>query len=402
MNLNVATNEQLDEYREKTASVLKIDPFMLDYIWMVDSETGLKNRVLYAKRGAAEVLRQNLGINILSMEPRESSGWLMFTAVGKDAKGRQEIAHGAAYVESQKADKKAHAVMTASTRALRRLTLQFVAGGILDETEVQAQSALLTTPAVSEATLAGSPTVLPPPQAAPSVEPGRDVTKVETLSEKIERIGTELGYAMVDQKANITQVYAEGAEALENMKTPTVEEPKKRTYRRRNQVDIASPGQVSVPPATAKEPEQGASGNGTLSAPALAETPPVKKEKTFTGIDPLPQKVLTGVVVPLQVDSVAPILADSAPVISKEKQEEYRVRLSKYYNDILPKGGMQSSLNVGGPTMKTRKFAHTYAGVSSTKEMTEEHWEDLFEFLDSNANNPKFLVDYIDKALGVA
>src|SRR5579859_1454063 len=89
------------------------------------------------------------------------------------------------------------------------------------------------------------------------------------------------------------------------------------------------------------------------------------------------------------------------PVLSKEKQDEYRGRLSKYYNDVLPKGGMQSSEGIGGPTMKTRKFAAIYTGVADTKLMTEQHWEDLFGFLDANAANPKFLVDYINKTLGV-
>ena len=45
MNLNTASNEELETYRIKTASVLKIDPFMLDFIWMNDPDTGLKNRV---------------------------------------------------------------------------------------------------------------------------------------------------------------------------------------------------------------------------------------------------------------------------------------------------------------------------------------------------------------------
>src|SRR6266850_4893357 len=175
MNLNTATNEQLEEYRQKTASILNIDPLMLDFIWMNDPESGLKNRVLYAKRGAAEVLRQNLNISVLSMEHHESNGWLMFTAIGKDGKGRQEIAHGAAYVEGLKADKKAHSVMTASTRALRRLTLQFVAGGILDETEVQAQSALQDAPTASQAQPIGSLVVIPAPQVSISVMPGKDI-----------------------------------------------------------------------------------------------------------------------------------------------------------------------------------------------------------------------------------
>ena len=89
-------------------------------------------------------------------------------------------------------------------------------------------------------------------------------------------------------------------------------------------------------------------------------------------------------------------------ILPKEKQEEYRTRLSKYYNDILPRGGMQSSESIGGPTMKTRRFAAIHTGVADTKQMTEQHWEDLFEFLDSHASNPKFLVEYINKALGVA
>jgi hypothetical protein len=414
MNLNTATNEQLEEYRTKTAGILKIDPFMLDFIWMNDAETGLKNRVLYAKRGAAEVLRQNLGISILSMEHYESSGWLMFTAIGKDAKGRQEIAHGAAYVEGAKADKKAHSVMTASTRALRRLTLQFVAGGILDESEVQAQSSLSVAPAASEATLAGSPTVIPKIPDSPDTRHAQAFAPVANMGE------------------HIAKVYEDGAKGLEKMRvnqclaippipltTPseTISNENsvrtKRLYRRKNQVDISSPGQqteipagyldtngkitsISVPPATAKDTEQRTVGNEQIHPSALAEpaidavAEHVKESMTIAKI------AVSACAPPVQVNPTPSI------VLSKEKQDEYRTRLSKYYNDILPRGGMQSSESIGGPTMKTRKFAAIHTGVADTKQMTEQHWEDLFEFLDSHASNPKFLVEYINKALGVA
>ena len=428
MNLNTATNEQLEEYRQKTASILKIDPFMLDYIWMNDSETGLKNRVLYAKRGAAEVLRQNLKISILSMVPYESNGWLMFTATGQDGTGRQEIAHGSAYVDGLKADKKAHSVMTASTRALRRLTLQFVAGGVLDETEVQAQSALQGPVAASNAALAGSPAVMPPPQMAPSTMPGKDITPLPSQNET----------PLVNQSENIAKVYAEGAAALAAMSVPkavipeyfdaqnppkegdslqtiadvdpkcqvyvqeNLTEPrKKRQYRRKNQVDIASPGQQTEMPV------------GQIDATGkIIPISPEPVVSTVVEMTVQPEKVALPLAQPISVappqslekqaltteEPVKPVI----PVLSKEKQDEYRTRLSKYYNDVLPRGGMQSSEGIGGPTMKTRRFAAIHTGVADTKQMTEDHWEDLFEFLDANAVNPKFLVDYINKALGVA
>lgn len=440
MNLNTATNEQLDEYRLKTASILKIDPFMLDYIWMSDPETGLKNRVLYAKRGAAEVLRQNLNISVESLVPSVAQdGLLSFMATGKDKTGRQEIAVGSAYVDGLKGDKKAHAVMTAQTRAVRRLTLQFVGGGILDETEVQSQSALQAAPAASEATLAGSPTVMPPPQTTPSDAPGKDITSTSSQNETAPALRqvavvspicvdckqplsahllvnsaltcpTKADIQPAKTSANLEQNPPNQGVSLQgiaDIKTdiPEADEPrKKRQYRRKNQVNIASPGQeLSVPPATAKEPEQSATGNRTeansaLAEPQIAVVIPVKSETVVHSqiVPPTPNYKE-------MAQHSAPPQANPAPsAISKEKQEEYRTRLSKYYNDILPRGGMQSSESIGGPTMKTRKFAAIHTGVADTKQMTEQHWEDLFEFLDSHASNPKFLVEYINKALGVA
>jgi hypothetical protein len=435
MNLNTATNEQLDEYRSKTASILKIDPFMLDYIWMSDPETGLKNRVLYAKRGAAEVLRQNLNINVESLVPSVAQdGLLSFMATGKDKTGRQEIAVGSAYLDGLKGDKKAHAVMTAQTRAIRRLTLQFVGGGILDETEVQSQSAHQAAPAASEATLAGSPTVMPPPQTVPSDAPGKDITSTSSQNETapaprqvavvspvcVDCLQPLSSHTLVNSaltcptKADIqpakTSAISEHSVSqnpsnqgvtLQEISAnqpdikadiPGIEEPrKKRQYRRKNQVDISSPGQVSVPPTTANEPEQSAIGNRTESNPALAE--PV--------INAVAEHIKESVTIAKIAEAVLPT-PPSISAISKEKQDEYRARLSKYYNDILPRGGMQSSESIGGPTMKTRKFAAIHTGVADTKQMTEQHWEDLFEFLDSHASDPKFLVNYINKALGVA
>jgi hypothetical protein len=424
MNLNTATNEQLDEYRLKTASILKIDPFMLDYIWMSDPETGLKNRVLYAKRGAAEILRQNLSISVESLVPSVTQdGLLSFMASGRDKTGRQEIAVGSAYLDGLKGDKKAHAVMTAQTRAVRRLTLQFVGGGILDETEVQAQSALQGAPAASEATLAGSPAVLPPPTVAPSIAPGKDITPLVNQGENIAKVYAEGAatlaampvpkavipeYSVAQNPQNVGDMYETIEDtpadiaAQEVANSTTGELPKKRQYRRKNQVNIASPGQQAEIPAGQID----ATGKITpIVVPEQDDRPLIDNNNLVTPIQPVTQgtagvPAIQVFPVPTQVNPVAQVLA--VPVLSKEKQDEYRARLSKYYNDILPRGGMQSSENIGGPTMKTRKFAAIHTGVADTKQMTEQHWEDLFEFLDSHASDPKFLVNYINKALGVA
>ena len=157
-----------------------------------------------------------------------------------------------------------------------------------------------------------------------------------------------------------------------------------------------------MPPATANDTERGVNGNGIKKPPLLAET----KTEYHVPLPPhvgttvviVPDPALQNVMQPVKVDMVPAVV----PALPKEKQEEYRTRLSKYYNDILPKGGMSSSEGIGGPTMKTRKFAAIHTGVADTKLMTEQHWNDLFEFLDANATNPKFLVEYINKALGVA
>lgn len=418
MNLNTATNEQLDEYRLKTASILKIDPFMLDYIWMSDPETGLKNRVLYAKRGAAEVLRQNLSISVESLVPSVAQdGLLSFMASGRDKTGRQEIAVGSAYLDGLKGDKKAHAVMTAQTRAVRRLTLQFVGGGILDETEVQAQSTLQGAPAASEATLAGSPAVMPPPtvkvyaEGAPSLA-AMPVPKAVIPEYSVAQNPPNQG----DSLQTIEDTPADIA-AQEVANSTTGELPKKRQYRRKNQVNIASPGQVSPEPSvstTVEKPPASAETPKPLILPTSAEywkdkepVGPINKALYDAAMKGRPVEVTPDLLSVITGNSAGVADATTMPqpavsILSKEKQDEYRTRLSKYYNDILPRGGMQSSESIGGPTMKTRKFAAIHTGVADTKQMTEQHWEDLFEFLDSHASNPKFLVEYINKALGVA
>lgn len=454
MNLNTATNEQLEAYRAQIAEILKIDALMLDFIWMDDPESGLKNRVLYAKRGAAEILRQQRGINITSLVPHESNGWLMFTATGVDNTKRQEMAVGAAFLEGHKAEKRAHAVMTAQTRAVRRLTLQFVGGGVLDETEVQAQTVLSGAPAASGAQLAGSPAVIPPPTVLPSAAPGKDITP----SPEFDKGGPPNVHPtpLVDQKTNIAQVYEEGAKALADMKpvterhsgaqnppiqgvsaqeipdikadiptsntlvtssvapatgmnvmdTPAEEPKKKRAYKKKNQVDLSSPGQ----PVQTEMPLGKIDANANIT-PDLTVADIREAKKQLESIQILPDK--NGMILipgPVKVEHPVqrPPLAEPNPTvftISPEKAKEFRDRLNKYSSDILPReGGMMPSEGIGGSTMKLRKFAVTHLGLEGNNaNFAQEQFEEVLGFLDIfyNKNGAVALVEYINKAIGV-
>jgi hypothetical protein len=363
MDLNTASQEQLDQYRAQVAGIIKIDPLMLDYIWMFDPETGLKNRVLYAKRGAAEILRQSHTISITSVVPTIDKGWIMFTATGCNPAGRQEIAVGAAYLEGLRADKLAHGVMTAQTRAVRRLTLQFIGGGILDETEVQAQSDLSVAPAASQATLVGSPMVIPPVPTAPLPSaPGKDISPAPATP--------------VSPNPPVSTVV--------EIPAPVETEAKvKRTRKPKNTVNIESP---AAPPAT---PPPSAPPVSALAPTAPA---PVPSAPAVEAAQPAP----------VQVQVVPTPPPSNAAALAPEKAKEFRDRLRVYSSDVLVKGGMLPSEKVGGVTMKLRAFAEKHAGGQQAS-FSLTQWEDLFDFLDSYLaeNGPAGLVKYIDSFIAV-
>jgi hypothetical protein len=151
----------------------------LDTIWMVNENGPGQSKVVYARRGTAEILRNRLGIKIESLVHAQVNGSIMFTATGIDNNGRQEIATGSKFISGLTGKALDDAIMTASTRALRRVTMQFTSLGILDESEVTAVVGQEVNPAGS-ARLAGSPMVLPTvePNNAPGAIVGEIVAQI--------------------------------------------------------------------------------------------------------------------------------------------------------------------------------------------------------------------------------
>ena len=402
------------QYLRDVSEYIGLDPDLngLDTIWMDNEHGPGRSLVVYARRGTAEILREIQGINVESLTYAEVKGSIVFTAVGKNKEGRQEIATGAKNISNLvgKSLGKAldNAIKSASTQALRRLTMQFTKLGILDESEIEAILNSAPNPAAS-AELAGSPVVIPIPLVVNNT-PNPAVS------------------LPVDMTQHIAAVYAEGKAALAAMPTP------------------------SVPLVTANEPEQGASDNGAIISPALAEpvTPEAafestpeqptrprrtsrKRQNTVSLSDVEPETVNGAVTPPPPTPIIAPAAAPApaptpvpppvppptpapaaAPVVvpptgtsvptqgtgfpgqpSETQMADYRKRVSVYTNEL------PSSENMGS-VQKMRAFITRMSGTAPQL-MSTDQWEEMLSWFDGFVakNQVKGLVKYINDSLGV-
>jgi len=456
-NLETLSEEQRTKYLFEASEYFGLPGSLnaLDLIWMHDEKTGMKKLAAYARKGTTDILRGIHGIEITALNPANGDGYVSFIAVGKDKTGRQEMAVGACDLSGLKGDKVAYAVMTAQTRAMRRLTLQFVGGGLLDESEVNPQTSNVATSAASLATLSGPPVVVPkPPTVTPNVAPGKVDEKLATVviptpagpvsipaAHKLEPspVPAEIE-KFLGQKAQIDAAWKQQADKQPDTKpaaaTATPAEPTtsvdtkpdtetaqikpkiKRTRKKANTVSLEE--KVSEPPATA-EREKGTVGTGQAFDPSLPEgifspeppfivspKPPVSAPvETIVSSEkimaPLPAGIPDTPEVRQKLAAAIGEIPSVAAALDKEKFEDFRKRLKVYSNDILPKqGGMMPSEDVGGPPNKLRAFALRYTGGADVAKLSLAQWEDLFDFLDTYTkdNGAKALVEYINQSIG--
>ena len=493
-NLEKLTDEERTAYLAKVSGFMGLPPEMnaLDMLWIPDEETGLKKYVPYARKGTTDILREIHGIKVLSMEQHDGPGYVSFKATGVNPDGRQEVAIGAHGTEGLRGEKLAAAVMTAETRAGRRLTLKFVGAGILDESEAGAVTGNIAVSGASLAQLAGSSVVVPPMPGAPSAATGRDITdsvprvpqdspvsapeaSQTAFSEQMEAMRQDAQKQLQEKAAKETdtkpvETLVTPVVALVSLDKEVVKLPAKRGRPRKKagtvsfgdaQTALAIPApsvrtadapalcmscgtplknhdyedggggyvcrpvdltkislspetasavvpatgeaqpetpaalKVSEPPATVSR-EEGTVGTGTQKVPPLAE--PVKTEYQA----PLPRHVgLNVVVVPDPSIQAQAVSVSVAGAIDSAKLKEFRERLRQYSNVILPKqGGMLPSEGIGGAPNKLRAFALKFTGGAEVEKLTLAQWESLFDFLDSNQNDPKGLVKYINETIG--
>jgi len=409
--LDNLTDEQLQTHYLQACEYFKIPPEanVLMYAWL-DGEMG-RHRVLYARKGATDIFRERLGIDTTELNKDDGPGYVSFTAVGKNKNGRVERAVGAVGTEGLRGQALAAAVMTAQTRALRRMTLQFVGGGLLDETEVQDSSVSVkasTPPALKETgpqvppapivmsardpmtTITGDPAKDFPPEARAFPTKAQLEAQKTLAAVKPEVLAKAAGEIRIggpddDQPPTDPKLQLQPLPAAAVVTEPTFESPKRRS-RKKEQVTFEMPFKLDLPGVMLAPV-------GATPSPAAEkiveearkiETTPVKVsqiETKFVLLDapatvPQPSSA-TIVVAPTPEVKAEP----AAPVLDATQVKAFRDRLFKYTNDIFPKAGMVPSVEGGGIAQKVRSFAQAKFKVPLTN-LTAEQWESLFSYWD--------------------
>lgn len=92
--------------------------------------------VLYANKCATDQLRKIHGVSIHKLETQVVEGICVVTACARDKDGKEDSEVGAVDIKGLTGEKLANAMMKASTKAKRRVTLSICGLGMLDESEV--------------------------------------------------------------------------------------------------------------------------------------------------------------------------------------------------------------------------------------------------------------------------
>ena len=399
-HLDQLSLEELVQYLREMSAYIGLDPDLngLDIIWM-DNMTGVgRTLVPYAKRGTAEILRNLYKIDVEELSHIVVKGSIVFTAAGRNGhSGRVERAVGSKYIEGLIGKALDDAIMTASTRALRRLTMQFTTLGILDESEVVDIVGQPVNPAAS-ATLAGSPIVIPPmPSVAPNnapgkpVEPSPEILKPQTPIESVYAAFKRVQASITDMSVADTQQLAKLSDApvspTEQTTSTAPEEDKKadkKPRKKKNTVSLEVEPEVvnkTVQPATANEPEGGTSGNGPIATP-LSPSPSAPPPAPV----PPPQPPAPPVESPV-------VSAAGQP--SKEQMDGYRKKIGVYTQQLPATPG-------NGSVQRMRAFITKMTDGAAPQNMTVVQWEKLLAWFDDFAgrNGVKGLLAYINDTLG--
>jgi hypothetical protein len=385
------------------------------------NENGVgQSLVVYARRGTAEILRQRHMVSVDSLTHETIHGSIVFTAKGRNGKGRTEVATGAKYIDSLTGKAKDNAIMTASTRALRRLTMQFTGLGILDESEVHAVEPSLVNPAsaVQLAPAAPLPTVqplsapgkvveLPPANTAPAVTAAPPEVPTHNFASQYIAEATAFLNAKADKKADQSAPVSEVKPAESTTSSApeaaieAAAKPARKPRKARNTVTLGD-----VEPETVSTQVNDAV---PTQAYSVAQNPPnkgVSLQDSAGKIVPAATQVVPTVtrstqpdVTPTPAPAPAPAAQTASDFAGKPtdvQMAEYRKRVSVFTSEL------PSSENMGS-VQKMRAFITKMSGTAP-QFMTTEQWEEQLSWFDSfvERNKIKGLVKYINDSLNVS
>ncbi len=418
-DLSALTEEQRQQHLERVCVAAGLDPAigLLRYTYMDKNDgSGERHLVLYATKGATNAIRDNKGIDIIELTDKIMGGAYVVTAKAKNAKGRTDIATGAAALEGKRGKQLENAFALAQTRATRRVTLQMSGLDLLDESEV-----FDTEKAVSA--VDNPPAAPPTAPAGPSDAIGADITvpagltlKAPTASQasaapapasKVEErlpnpaAGLKLattnmagpGIARAGQVAPIPvsvtpAPLSADPQVVSNETQPEPEAPKRRKRRTKAEMEAARAGE----------------------APTAAQA--VVDLATNTAIDAVQAQVPeAGVMAETAAKVVEAVNAAPTAAVgdlpNAEQMKMYVARLQKYREDILPNAGGMIPSNGMGVVRKVREFfsvANNNIGSDNLTKLTVAQWENTFHYMDEvvASQGAKALVAIIELNIATA
>jgi hypothetical protein len=408
--LDNLTEEEKRQYYENSCAYfgVPLELNLLQFIWMyTEGGNDEKHLVLYAKRGATDIMRANQGICVDEITQTITEGFITFTAKGHDKTGRTDVAVGAASIKNLTGRALSNEIMTAQTRATRRLTLQLVGGGLLDESEVQ----LTPTAVVSSSQPAGQVAALP--TVTPNAAPGKDITE-QSKAPIPAAIQAEEKRAMASlfsleppfEVKGITKATQDGTVTI-----PPVE--KKRRRRRSSAVVLDSPS-IDISPLPVESPKADIPESKHTPTPEELEEMEIQelRAKQAARRAEAAKPVVQEAVVPnLGTPDPKPVteapLPPKPPMIGnlpkEEQMRDFKTRLFVYTNDVLRKGNMKGCEGIGGIEYKMRAFVKLMIPNSQdTKSLTVDQWNTFLGYLDTKLAEfgPEGLVQHINQKIG--
>jgi hypothetical protein len=398
-NLDTLTEAQRQQYLRDASVYIGLDPDLngLDLIWL-NTEEGIRRLTAYARRGTTDILRDIHGITVLSLDQHDGPGYVSFKATGQNKLNRQEIAVGASVTEGLKGDRIAAAVATAQTRALRRLTLQFVGLAVLDESEVNAFPT--TTPQAPFVNLWNAPQ----PIVQPSNEPGKDITPVVEPQKEIILSEQTLYSSQEDFEARQAKLRADAIAQLNDFAAGEMPRTKHSVVQNPPKEGVSL---QEVAPKKTRKPRGPNKPKVNLgpSAPVPTgnvSTAPVAPSQVEVSL-PVETKLEQATVATPPVALTVPPPAPSKPRLTPDQVKPFRQRLFRIVNDQLEPNGFTPKEGMGNAD-KMRSFATMmFSDVTNMNELSVEQWEKYLSTLENKVKEigPAETVKYIESSIGL-
>jgi hypothetical protein len=408
------------------------DDLNLVALTRIDDGEGPARLVAYAKRGATENVRNNLQINITSLTSEMRGGSIVFTATAVSQKTmRQEMSTGAKFIEGLTGTPLDDALMTAQTRALRRVTLQFVGAGVLDESEVhQGRTVKIVGGAAQTVSLAA-----PQPSVAVSTAPGKDISVLRpgyTVSPLPSIIAVDI---IAEQAAAQALVNEKLDKIMKNDPTPQEAFEAFQAKLRADAIASLNVTSTSIP-VSQNPPIEGVSLQPVAEKKARKPRGPNKPKVNLGPSEPPPtaapgynvipteiieagKSLARGIIKSLQEDaktvvpvpvstvpvsgSTVPVSGSGRPRLSQELVKPFRQRLFKIVNDNLEPNGFAPKEGMGNADKMRNLASIMFPDVTNLAELTVEQWEKYLGTLENKiaTEGAAATVAYIEDAIGL-